>query len=204
MSRTWWRAWTRWPGPGRGDRRAVHLMSTVRHPGPGRVTASLPGWRRLCGRAAVCPPRRGGRKGVAEKVSHTAANAGGAPCPTMSDPNRPKPTSTGLAAHVQNQDAGRPPRGDSRSPRSPQRNRCNPFGATVSVIVAEERTASCQALGGRRGNRYSVRRVAMARVMVTCPVGGESMDIATSGGIVIARNRRLPTASAPPSAMPGT
>jgi hypothetical protein len=60
------------------------------------------------------------------------------------------------------------------------------------VIVAEQRTASRQALVSYRGNRYSVPpELAMATVTVTRPVGGAFIDIATSGGIVIARHKLL-------------
>jgi hypothetical protein len=58
------------------------------------------------------------------------------------------------------------------------------------VIVAETRTASRQALVSYRGNRYSVPpELAAAQVVVSHPVGGEFVDIATTGGIVIARHR---------------
>jgi hypothetical protein len=60
------------------------------------------------------------------------------------------------------------------------------------VIVAEQRTASRQALVGYRGNRYSVPpELAMAKVTVTRPVGGAFIDIATTTGIVIARHKLL-------------
>jgi hypothetical protein len=49
-------------------------MSTVCDPGSGRITASFAGVAKHYGVAvAVCPPRRGNRKGVVEKVNHTAA-----------------------------------------------------------------------------------------------------------------------------------
>lgn len=58
------------------------------------------------------------------------------------------------------------------------------------VIVAETRTASRQALVAYRGNRYSVPpELAAAQVVVSHPVGGQFVDIATSSGIVIARHR---------------
>jgi hypothetical protein len=64
--------------------------------------------------------------------------------------------------------------------------------APYPVIVAEQRTASRQALVGFRGNRYSVPpELAMATVTVSRPVGGEFIDIATGGGIVIARHKLL-------------
>jgi hypothetical protein len=49
-------------------------MATVCDPGSGRVTASFAGVAKHCGVAvAICPARRGNRKGVVEKINHTAA-----------------------------------------------------------------------------------------------------------------------------------
>ncbi len=49
-------------------------MATVCDPGTGRVTASFAGVAKHYGvSVAICPPRRGNRKGVVEKVNHTAA-----------------------------------------------------------------------------------------------------------------------------------
>ena len=49
-------------------------MATVCDPGSGRVTASFAGVAKHYGvSVAICPPRRGNRKGVVEKVNHTAA-----------------------------------------------------------------------------------------------------------------------------------
>jgi hypothetical protein len=58
------------------------------------------------------------------------------------------------------------------------------------VILTEARTASRQAMASYRGNRYSVPpELAAASVTVSHPVGAEFCDIATTGGIVIARHR---------------
>src|SRR6476659_8248308 len=58
------------------------------------------------------------------------------------------------------------------------------------VIISETRTASRQALVSYRGNRYSVPpELAAAQVVVSHPVGGEFVDIATTSGIVVARHR---------------
>lgn len=58
------------------------------------------------------------------------------------------------------------------------------------VIVSEPRTASRQALVAYRGNRYSVPpELAAAQVIVSHPLGAHFLDIATAGGIVIARHR---------------
>ena len=60
------------------------------------------------------------------------------------------------------------------------------------MIVTEERSASRQALVAYRGNRYSVPpELAAAQVVVTRPVGGAFIDIATTAGIVIARHKLL-------------
>jgi transposase len=49
-------------------------MATVCDPGSGRVSASFAGVAKHYGvSVAICPPRRGNRKGVVEKVNHTAA-----------------------------------------------------------------------------------------------------------------------------------
>jgi transposase len=49
-------------------------MATVCDPGSGRVTASFAGVAKHYGvSVAICPPRRGNRKGVVEKINHTAA-----------------------------------------------------------------------------------------------------------------------------------
>ncbi|CAG7844602.1 hypothetical protein USB125703_00841 [Pseudoclavibacter triregionum] len=57
------------------------------------------------------------------------------------------------------------------------------------VIVAEERTATRQALVDWRGNRYSVPpELAASRVIVSHRLGAASIDIATVSGTVIARH----------------
>ena len=49
-------------------------MATVCHPATGRVTASFAGVAKHYGvSVAICPPRRGNRKGVVEKANDTAA-----------------------------------------------------------------------------------------------------------------------------------
>ena len=49
-------------------------MSTVVHPATGKVTASYAAVAKHYGVHVVpCPPRRGNRKGVVEKASHSAA-----------------------------------------------------------------------------------------------------------------------------------
>ena len=77
--------------------------------------------------------------------------------------------------------------------------------APYPVIVTEQRTASRQALVSYRGNRYSVPpELAAASVVVSHPLRDAFIDIATTGGIVVARHRWPPTDSASPSATAGT
>lgn len=64
-----------------------------------------------------------------------------------------------------------------------------PFPATIS----EQRTASAQALVAWRGNFYSVPpELARAVVAVSQRLGAQHLDIATTGGIVIARHELAP------------
>jgi hypothetical protein len=140
---------------------------------------------------AICPPRRGNRKGVVEKINHTAAQRWWR---TLADDVAVEQAQLSL-------DRFATVRGDTRlratadgrstvavlastEPLRPVPARAYP------VIVAETRTASRQALVSYRGNRYSVPpELAAARVVVSHPVGGQFCDIATTGGIVIARHR---------------
>jgi transposase len=49
-------------------------MATVCHPESGRLTASFAAVAKFYGvQVAICPPRRGNRKGVVEKANHSAA-----------------------------------------------------------------------------------------------------------------------------------
>jgi hypothetical protein len=169
-------------------------MSTVCDPGSGRITASFAGVAKHYSVAvAICPPRRGNRKGVVEKANHTAAQRWWR---TLRDDVTVEQAQADLDRFC--------------SIRADTRMRVTPEGRfTVAaladseslqpvpavpypVIVAEQRTASRQALVGYRGNRYTVPpELAMATVTVSHPIGGEFIDIATSSGIVVARHRRL-------------
>jgi transposase len=49
-------------------------MATVCHPDTGRITATFAGVAKHYGvKVKVCPPRSGHRKGVVERINHTAA-----------------------------------------------------------------------------------------------------------------------------------
>ena len=169
-------------------------MATVCHPDTGRVTASFAGVAKHYGvSVAICPPRSGHRKGVVEKVNHTAAqrwwrtladelSVEGAQgsldrfAVTRGDTRlRPGP---GGRASVATVAAGEPLR---PAPVAP-----------YPVVVTETRVASRQALVSYRGNRYSLPpELAGTQVSVNHVVGDQCIDIATSTGIVVARHRLI-------------
>ncbi|WP_024443880.1 DDE-type integrase/transposase/recombinase [Mycobacterium sp. UM_WGJ] len=167
-------------------------MATVCDPGSGRLSASFAGVAKHYGvSVAICPPRRGNRKGVVEKINHTAAQRWWR---TLAD----EMTVEAAQASI---DKFATVRGDTRL-RATADGRSSvavaaqaeplrpPPAVPYPVIVAEARTASRQALVSYRGNRYSVPpELAGTQVTVSCPVGGEFIDIATAGGVVVARHR---------------
>jgi len=133
-------------------------MATVCDPGSGRVSASFAGVAKHYGvSVAICPARRGNRKGVVEKVNHTAAQRWWR---TLAD------DMTAEAAQA-NVDRFARVRGDTRL-RATADGRSSVAAVAKTeplqpvpalpypVIVAETRTASRQAMVSYRGNRYSV------------------------------------------------
>ncbi|BBZ04255.1 hypothetical protein MCHIJ_36920 [Mycolicibacterium chitae] len=140
---------------------------------------------------AICPPRRGNRKGVVEKVNHTAAQRWWR---TLADDMTVEQAQASV-------DRFSRVRGDTRI-RATVGGRSSvavvakaePLApvpaAPYPVIVSQSRTASRQALVSYRGNRYSVPpELAAAQVTISHPIGGQFCDIATTSGIVIARHR---------------
>ena len=172
-------------------------MATVCQPGTGRVTATFAGVAKHFGvMVKICPPRAGHRKGVVEKINHTAAQRWWR---TLADD---------LSAEQAQADCDRfaAVRGDTRIRRATAGDR-KATVATVAareplrpvppvpypLLLAEPRVASRQALVAYRGNFYSVPpELAAATVTVSRPVGDPMIDIATSTGIVVARHRLAP------------
>jgi hypothetical protein len=169
-------------------------MATVCDPGSGRVTVSFAGAAKHYGVAvAICPPRRGNRKGVVEKANHTAAQRWWR---TLADDvtveqaqaDLDRFCSTRADARMRDTAAGKFTVAALAATEPLQPAPAAPY----PVIVTEQRTASRQALVAYRGNRYSVPpELVAAQVVVTRPVGGQFIDIATSAGIVIARHKLL-------------
>ena len=174
-------------------------MATVCHPESGKVTATFAAVAKHYGvQVAICPPRRGNRKGVVEKANHSAAQRWWR---TLGDEVTVEEAQASL-------DTWCATRGDARLRRSHVDGRASvltiaereplapvpttPFPATIS----EERIVSAQALVAWRGNFYSVPpELARAQVVVSQRLGTGHVDIATtsSGGrVVIARHDLAP------------
>ena len=169
-------------------------MATVCFPATGRVTPSFAGVaKHYAVSVAICPPRRGNRKGVVEKANHTAAQRWWR---TLPDDISIEDAQTSLdefcvrvvdtrrrvvdgqratvAVHAANERLMIPPA---------------PFPATLTV----ERTVTAQALVAFRGNRYSTPpELTHTTVNVMWRLGSPHADIATMSGIVVARHVLAP------------
>ena len=169
-------------------------MATVCHPDTGRVTASFAGVAKHYGvSVAICPARRGNRKGVVEKANHTAAQRWWrtvADDATVADAqgalDRFSATRSDERRRVINAVAGSVAEHAAREPLRP----VPPVAYAAQLRV--ERHVSAQALVAFRGNTYSVPpELAHGTVVVIATVGSPILEIATGSGIVIARHRRV-------------
>jgi transposase len=165
-------------------------MATVCYPPTGRVTPSFAGVAKHYGvSVAICPPRRGNRKGVVEQANETAAQRWW----------RTLPDDISIEAAQVSLDAFCVRVGDAR------RRVIDGQRATVAVHAANERLmippaafpatltverkVTAQALVAFRGNRYSTPpQLALATVKVVWRLGSPTIDIATASGIVVARH----------------
>lgn len=167
-------------------------MATVCHPATGRVTASFAQVAKHYGvSVAICPPRHGNRKGVVEKANHTAAQRWWR---TLRDDVTVEQAQASLERFcIDRADTRLRVIDDRRASVAEHAGRerlrpapAAPFPATLSV----ERKVSAQALVAFRGNRYSVPpELAHATVTVAHRLGSTTIDITTTGGVVIARHR---------------
>jgi transposase len=171
-------------------------MATVCHPASGRVSASFAAVAKHYGvTVAICPPRRGNRKGVVEKANHTAAQRWWR---TLADDLTPEAAQASLDAFCAT-------RGDARLRTLAGRRgsvathaaaeRLAPPPAPFPAVLTAERKVSAQALVAFRGNAYSVPpELAGATVIVAHRLGATTIDIATGTAAgrlptVIARHR---------------
>lgn len=168
-------------------------MATVCRPDTGRVTATFAGVAKHYGvSVAICPPRRGNRKGVVEKANHTAAQRWWR---TIADDATVADAQAALDRFSVTRSDGRlRVVGEARGTVAEHAAR-EPLTAPPPVAYAAqlrvERKVSAQALVAFRGNTYSVPpELAHATVDVVAIVGSPMLDIVTASGIVIARHRR--------------
>ena len=169
-------------------------MATVCHPGSGAITASFAAVaKHYAVSVAICPPRRGNRKGVVEKANHTAAQRWWR---TLADDTTPEQTQASLDRWcVLRGDTRMRPTADGKSTvatvaaTEPLAPLPGPFPAVLTVA----RTATAQALVAFRGNHYSVPpELARAQITVAHRLGTAGIELATSSGIIIARHHLAP------------
>ncbi|GAA4289039.1 hypothetical protein GCM10022262_34000 [Georgenia daeguensis] len=170
-------------------------MATVCHPPSGKVTATFAAVAKHYGvSVAICPPRRGNRKGVVEKAVHVAAQRFW----------RTLPDDVSVEEAQARLDRWCATRGDTRL-RATKDGKSSvatvaaaeplalvpaaPFPATVTV----PRKVSAQALVAYRGNFYSVPpELARTTVAVSVRLGTGHLDIHAgpdAAAPVIARHR---------------
>lgn len=178
-------------------------MATVCHPASGKVTASFAAVAKHYGASvAICPPRRGNRKGVVEKANHVAAQRFW----------RSLPDDVTVEQAQARLDTWCARRGDTRI-------RATADGkSSVATVAAREplapvpvapfpaelvlaRTVSAQALVAYAGNFYSVApELARAQVTVRVRLGGAHLEVTTATDhraagavpVVLARHRLAP------------
>ncbi|WP_405219008.1 IS21 family transposase [Agrococcus sp. Ld7] len=166
-------------------------MRTVLNPATGDLTPTFAAFAKHHGvTAVVCRPRSGNRKGVVEKNNHTAAQRWWR---NLSDEVTAEHAQVSLEAFARRQDGrrreGKHGTTTAAAMRATEGLRPLP-PAVFPVVVAEQRTATRQALIDWRGNRYSVPpELAAARVTVQHRLGAAVIDIATASGVVVARHR---------------
>jgi hypothetical protein len=132
-------------------------MATVCHPATGRVSLSFAQVAKHYGvSVAICPPRRGNRKGVVEKANHVAAQRWWR---TLAEDLSVEQAQASFDRWCALRgDTRMRPTGDAKATvatlaaAEPLASLPVPFPATLRVV----RTASAQALVSFRGNQYSV------------------------------------------------
>lgn len=170
-------------------------MATVCHPSSGRVTATFGPVAKYYGVGIdICPSRHGNRKGVVEKGNHCLAQRWWRTLADDVDPARAQSSLDEFCVRVgdaraRTVDQARTTVGDLAAAEPLTAPPLRPYPALVSV----QRVVSAQALVAFRGNFYSIGPgMSGATVTVRHRLDSNSVEVATSGGIVLARHRREP------------
>ena len=163
-------------------------MSTVFDNASGHVNAAFAAVAKHYGAAvAVCPARRGNRKGVVEKANHAAAQRWWR---TLGDDVTPTAAQAGVDAVSARLD-GRTRRRDGQPTTVGALAEAEVLAAAPVVAFPAEltvgRTVSAQALVEFRGNFYSVPPgMPGAEVSVRLRLGDDVVRVATASGAVVA------------------
>jgi transposase len=169
-------------------------MSTVFDHSSGHVNAAFAAVAKHYGAAvAVCPPRRGNRKGVVEKANHAAAQRWWR---TLADEVTPWQAQAGVDAVAARLD-GRVRRRDGQRTTVGALADAEPLHplppAAFPAELAVTRKVSPQGLVAFRGNQYSVPPgIPGAQVSVRLRLGEQVLHIATTAGVVVAAHRLAP------------
>jgi len=170
-------------------------MSTVCFPESGDLRPSFAEAAKYYGVTVdVCPSRRGWRKGVVEKASHSAAQRWWR---TLPDDVTPAQAQARLDAWcAKNGDARRRVR-DGERVTVGALAAAEPLAALPPLpfpaVIEDTRTVSAQALVSWHGNLYSVPPGhGGQQVTVRHQLGAAVIDVITAAGTVLARHRREP------------
>ena len=172
-------------------------MATVCYPSSGQVTAAFAGVAKFYGvQVAICPPRRGNRKGVVEKANHSAAQRWWRTVPDGISVEQAQSGVDKLAARMDERrrsvDGIKVTVADLAAAEPLLVLPSLPFPAELEVV----RTVSPQALVSFEGNLYSVPPgMPGMQVTVRGRLGEDCLRIATAGKAVVARHRIAPRGS---------
>lgn len=163
-------------------------MATVFDNAGGHVTAAFAAVAKHYGAiVAVCPPRRGNRKGVVEKANHSAAQRWWR---TLADDVTMPGAQAGVDTVSERMD-GRVRRRDGQRTTVGALADAEPLHPLPTVAypaqLTVDRVVSAQGLVDFRGNRYSVPPgLPGASVQVRHRLGDRVLHIATTAGVVVA------------------
>ncbi|MFD4835242.1 IS21 family transposase [Streptomyces uncialis] len=169
-------------------------MATVCYPSSGQVTPAFAGVAKFYGvQVAICPPRRGNRKGVVEKANHSAAQRWWRTVPDALTVEQAQSGVDKLAVRMDERrrsvDGVKVTVAELADAEPMLVLPALPFPAELEVV----RTVSPQALVSFEGNLYSVPPgMPGMQVTVRLRLGENYLHIVTAGRAVVARHELAP------------